>query len=101
MMRNSMGAMGAMAATSRPAAVEPEPEYPTARPLGTTCEPIVGRLLTEFVGLPQGTVERCVVDVWARATHLGLAITPVQVERVAREHLVGVVMSEPPSGRRF
>lgn len=64
-----------------------------------TCEPIIGRLVTEFVVLPPNTVERCVVDVWACARHLGLAVTPVQVERVAREHLMGVVKSEPPSGR--
>lgn len=87
--------------TGRPAAAGPEPGQPAGRVPGTTCEPIVGRLLTEFVSLPRGTVERCVGDVWACAEHLGLAVTPVQVERVAREHLVGVVMSEPPSGRRF
>lgn len=66
-----------------------------------TYEPIVGRLLNEFVGLPHSTVERCVVDVWACVEHLGLAVTPHQVERVAREHLMGVVKSEPPSGRPF
>src|SRR5262245_56044460 len=92
--------------TGRPGGIGSGPTAHQTRagePRGTdqprTCEPIIGRLQTEFVGLPHKTVERCVVDVWACAEHLGLAVTPVQVERVAREHLVGVVMSEPPSGR--
>lgn len=66
-----------------------------------TVDPIVVRLRTEFVGLSLATVERCVTDVWACARHLGVVITPGQVEQVAREHLIGVVKSEPPSGRPF
>lgn len=57
------------------------------------------RLAAEFAILASSTVERCVADVQACVTHLGLDATPVLVERIAREHLVGMVKSEPPSGR--
>ncbi|WP_157431630.1 hypothetical protein [Actinomadura hibisca] len=57
------------------------------------------RLTAEFVIFSADTVERCVADVQACATHLGLDPTPALVERMAREHLVGMVKSEPPSGR--
>jgi hypothetical protein len=73
----------------------------TGVPAIGTVDPIIGRLRTEFVGLSHTIVERCVADVWACAAHLGLTVTPGQVERVAREHLMGVVKSEPPSGRPF
>jgi hypothetical protein len=58
-----------------------------------------GRLAAEFATFPSDTVERCVADVQACVTHLGLEPTPALVERMAREHLVGMVKSEPPSGR--
>ncbi|MGI5164132.1 hypothetical protein ACQEU3_07225 [Spirillospora sp. CA-253888] len=57
------------------------------------------RLTAEFVSFSPDTVERCVADVQACATHLGLDPTPTMVERMAREHLVGMLKSEPPSGR--
>ncbi|MEW2359947.1 MULTISPECIES: hypothetical protein [Thermomonosporaceae] len=60
---------------------------------------LTGRLSLEFAIFTPDTVERCVADVQACATHLGLDATPALVERMAREHLVGMVKSEPPSGR--
>lgn len=57
------------------------------------------RLSAEFIGLPRATVEQCVADVSACVTHLGVDATPSLVERIVREHLVGMVKSEPPSGR--
>ncbi|WP_433335665.1 hypothetical protein [Spirillospora sp. CA-294931] len=58
------------------------------------------RLSAEFMILTTDTVERCVADVQACMTHLGLDATPALVERMAREHLVGMVKSAPPSRRR-
>ncbi|MFC5750258.1 hypothetical protein [Actinomadura rugatobispora] len=58
-----------------------------------------GRLAAEFATVTPDTVERCVADVQACVAHLGLEPTPALVERMAREHLVGMVKSEPPSGR--
>ncbi|WP_018656976.1 three-helix bundle dimerization domain-containing protein [Actinomadura flavalba] len=60
---------------------------------------VVRRLADEFLYVPPEAVDRCVADVRARAIHLGLEDTPVLVERMAREHLVGRVKSEPPSGK--
>ncbi|MFD0684920.1 three-helix bundle dimerization domain-containing protein [Actinomadura fibrosa] len=57
------------------------------------------RLADEFADVPSEAVRRCVTDVHARMTHLGLDATPDRVERMAREHLLGKVKSEPPSGR--
>ncbi|RAY10837.1 hypothetical protein DPM19_33275 [Actinomadura craniellae] len=57
------------------------------------------RLAAEFVPIPPATVERCVADVEACVTHLGLDPTPEIIERVAREHLTGMIKSRPPSGR--
>lgn len=57
------------------------------------------RLATEFMIITVEVVERCVADVQAVMTHLGVDPTPELVERMAREHLVGMVKSEPPSGR--
>lgn len=61
---------------------------------------MVTRLRGDFTVLPPGAVEQCVSDVRLCARHLGLDATPQLVEQVAREHLVGMVKSEPPSGRR-
>ncbi|GAA2413726.1 hypothetical protein GCM10010191_24390 [Actinomadura vinacea] len=60
---------------------------------------LAGRLAQEFAIFNTDTVERCVADVQACVTHLGLEATPELVERMAREHLIGMVKSEPPSGR--
>jgi hypothetical protein len=62
--------------------------------------PMVRRLCRDFAALSPDAVERCVSDVWLRGRHLGLDLTPGLVERVAREHLVCRVKSEPPSARR-
>lgn len=59
---------------------------------------LTGRLALEFSFFTLETVERCVADVQACMTHLGIDATPVLVERMAREHLVGMKKSEPPSG---
>ena len=57
------------------------------------------RLCDEFATFPLDAVHRCVADVQARMAHLGLDATPARVERMAREHLTGILKSEPPSGR--
>lgn len=62
---------------------------------------VTDRLAGEFGALPRGIVERSVTDAWLCAEHLGFDVTPALVEGIAREHLVGVVNSVPPSGRRF
>jgi hypothetical protein len=64
-----------------------------------TEEAIDRRLADEFSGISPTTVERCVDDVRACVVHLGVDATPGLVERIAREHLVGMIKSEPPSGR--
>ncbi|MFC4052316.1 hypothetical protein ACFOY4_21745 [Actinomadura syzygii] len=64
-----------------------------------TREALARRLCDEFTSFPSGTVHRCVADVQACMTHLGLEATPARVERMAREHLTGILKSEPPSGR--
>lgn len=61
--------------------------------------PIVRRLRRDFAAVPAEVVERCVSDVWLRARHLGVEVTPRLVEGVAREQLLSMVKSEPPSGR--
>jgi hypothetical protein len=58
------------------------------------------RLCRDFANLPPETVERCVDDVRVRGRHLGVDLTPQAIELVAREHLVSMVKSEPPSTRR-
>lgn len=63
-------------------------------------DPMVGRLCRDFAGLSPDAVERCVSDVRLCARHLGVDLTPELVEAVAREHLVSMIKSEPPSGRR-
>jgi hypothetical protein len=62
--------------------------------------PMVRRLCREFPVLSPDTVERCVADVRRRGRHLGVDLTPRLVELVAREHLLSMVKSEPPSARR-
>ena len=58
---------------------------------------ISARLHDEFRGLSHRCVERCVSDTWNCVEHLGIAVTPRLVERVAREHLEAMVNSVPPS----
>lgn len=62
-----------------------------------TREVLTRRLSHEFTAFPSATVHRCVADVQACVTHLGLDATPALVERMAREHLVGMEKSRPPS----
>jgi hypothetical protein len=62
--------------------------------------PLVRRLRRDFSGLSAEAVERCVADVRLRGRHLGVDLTPQLVELVAREHLMSMVKSEPPSARR-
>ena len=62
-------------------------------------ETVTTRLSAEFSALSRATVERCVWDTWMCAEHLGLPVTRRLVERIAREHLHGVVKSVPPSSR--
>ncbi|SNT17875.1 hypothetical protein SAMN05443665_101857 [Actinomadura meyerae] len=64
-----------------------------------TREALARRLCDEFTTFPSDAVRRCVDDVRACMDHLGLDATPDRVERMAREHLTGVLKSEPPSGR--
>ncbi|MFV2177425.1 hypothetical protein ACFHW2_32830 [Actinomadura sp. LOL_016] len=71
-------------------------------PAGRRGEPghaLARRLSDEFANFPPDAVLRCVADVQARMSHLGLEPTPPRVERMAREHLTGMLKSEPPSGR--
>ena len=62
--------------------------------------PMLTRLCRDFAGLSPDTVRRCVEDVWLRGRHLGVDLSPRTVELVAREHLLSMVKSEPPSARR-
>jgi len=64
-----------------------------------TRELLARRLADEFATFDAATVARCVADVQACLAHLGVDATPEMVERMAREHLVGMVKSLPPSGR--
>ncbi|WP_208803572.1 hypothetical protein [Microbispora triticiradicis] len=73
----------------------PSPE-PRLREL---VEPVVNRLAAEFLTVPLPTVARCVADAWACGEHLGVAVTPEIAGRVARERLLGLVNSAPPSRR--
>lgn len=57
------------------------------------------RLEAEFGILAPDDVRQCVDDVHARMAHLGVDTRPAAVERIAREHLIGMVKSQPPSGR--
>lgn len=62
-------------------------------------EALTRRLTAEFPALASDEIERHVTETWICAQHLGLAVTPRLVEPIAREHLLGVVNSVPPSGR--
>ena len=64
-----------------------------------TRDELARRLCDEFATFPSDAVHRCVADVQACMAHLGLEATPAKVERMAREHLTGILKSEPPSGR--
>jgi hypothetical protein len=70
-----------------------------ARPQRSDSPSTSGRLRHEFAALPPDQVDRCVTDTRACVAHLGIDPTPALVERIAREHLTGMVKSEPPSGR--
>ncbi|WP_066374411.1 hypothetical protein [Herbidospora mongoliensis] len=75
------------------------PTLATSSTEARTREAVTTRLNEEFLTVPIVTVERCVDDVWACAEHLGVDVTPVSVELIAREHLLALVNSSPP-GRR-
>lgn len=62
-------------------------------------EPASGQLAREFSVLAPEVVTRCLTETRACVAHLGLDPEPDLVERIAREHLTGMVKSEPPSGR--
>lgn len=57
---------------------------------------ISARLHDEYSALSHRRVERCVNDTWKCAEHLGIAVTPHLVERVAREHLEAMVTPSQP-----
>jgi hypothetical protein len=62
-------------------------------------DPVCVRLAAEFAAVPYRTVRRCVADAGARAAHLGVDVaSPEVVERLARERLLALVNSIPPSG---
>ncbi|SDR31785.1 hypothetical protein SAMN04489764_5096 [Thermostaphylospora chromogena] len=72
---------------------------------GSTAEdavlrPVNARLASEFPTVPAETVARRVREARARAEHLGVAATPQVVERVAREHLLALVNSDPATPHR-
>ena len=73
----------------------PSPEPDLREPADLVSE----RLAAEFLTIPLSTVSRCVADAWACGEHLGLDVTPEIAERVARERLLGLVNSAPPSRR--
>ncbi len=60
---------------------------------------VTSRLTIEFPALTAATIERCVTDTWICAEHLGLTVTDGLIEILAREHLLALMNSIPPSGR--
>jgi hypothetical protein len=76
------------------------PGHGTAEGMWDPHPRVMRRLSAEFVVLSADTIERCVTDVGICALHLGLDATPQLVEGMARERLLGMVKSEPPSGQR-
>ena len=60
-------------------------------------ETVTTRLAAEFSGRPRAAVERCFLETWMCAEHLGLPVTESLVERITREHLHAMVKSVPPS----
>lgn len=81
------------------AARSSQPGYGGSRPGPAAAEAVAIRLAAEFSALSRATVERCVWETWMCAEHLGLPVTAGLVERIAREHLHGVLKSVPPSSR--
>jgi len=69
----------------------------SSRPDQAVAEAVTARLSAEFSALSRATVERCVIQTWMCAEHLGLPVTPNLVEGIAWEHLQAVVNSVPPS----
>jgi hypothetical protein len=59
---------------------------------------VASRLTAEFPALAFATIERCVTDTSICAQHLGLTVTDGLIEMLAREHLLGLMNSVPPSG---
>lgn len=91
--RDAHAATGARGAGAREGVREALEEDRRAR------DPVCGRLAAEFPAVPYPVVRRCVADAGARAAHLGVDTTaPEVVERLARERLLAVVNSAPPSG---
>jgi hypothetical protein len=70
-----------------------------ARPEPAVCENVTAQLAGEFSALSQATVQRWVRETWMCAEHLGLPVTDGLVEKIAREHLRGLMNSVPPSRR--
>jgi hypothetical protein len=64
-----------------------------------TVEVVSQRLSAEFRALTPEVVEQRVTRTWICAEHLGLAVTAAVVEALAREHLLGLVNSVPPTLR--
>ncbi|HKB32215.1 MAG TPA: hypothetical protein VKD26_15440 [Streptosporangiaceae bacterium] len=65
-----------------------------------TSDTVTTRLTAEFPALAPATIGRCVTDTSICAEHLGIAVTDGLVEMLAREHLLGLMNSVPPSGRQ-
>jgi hypothetical protein len=72
----------------------------SARPEPAVGEAVTARLAGEFSDLSPATVQRCVQETWICAEHLGLPVTDGLVEKIAREHLRGLMKSVPPSRHR-
>lgn len=63
-----------------------------------TSDTVTDRLTAEFPALALATIARCVTDTAICAEHLGIVVTGGLVEMLAREHLLGLMNSVPPSG---
>ncbi len=81
------------------AALTGRPPGPSRTAPDTAEDPLERRLSDEFDALAPETVAHCVAEVRTCVSHLGVEPTPHLVELIAREHLVGKVKSQPPSGR--
>jgi len=60
-------------------------------------DPVSLHLASEFLSLPIDTIDRCVGNVLSCTEHIGIEATPDMIERMAREHLLALVNSAPPS----